>query len=224
MGPFGPGLLRILSQGRGSHHCRVPGPAPKKDPVPGAGSPEGFSSPDVGGPGNPGFPGLSAACSLHFWHRMIVFLGKRASGGHVFGEARMPETIAKRVVGHRDRELDPCGLVRNADGSGAGEVPEQEAICNKVRAGELAESIQMLPFTLAMSVVISSVLVVVLWNSLPQSRLLTWYLVHHSVTLWRALKIRSYHRQQPRPHEIGPWIRQYTFSNLQRACSHRLAL
>ncbi len=76
----------------------------------------------------------------------------------------------------------------------------------------MAESIKMLPFTLAMSMVVSTLLVVLLWGSVSHSRLLNWYVLHHLIVLWRSLKIRAYHRVQPEPEELDPWVRQYTFS------------
>lgn len=84
----------------------------------------------------------------------------------------------------------------------------------KIRAGELAESVRMLSMTLTMSVVVSTLILVLLWQAVPHQRLLTWYVVHHLVTLWRALFVRAYTRRPPAPADVRGWAHHYTVSAL----------
>jgi hypothetical protein len=71
----------------------------------------------------------------------------------------------------------------------------------ELEAGVVAERIGMIyrltPHTLAMSVVGSTLILLVLWQSAPRLLLLGWYALHHLVTLLRYLLIRAYRRADP---------------------------
>jgi signal transduction histidine kinase/AmiR/NasT family two-component response regulator len=128
----------------------------------------------------------------------------------------MVETRGDGSESRLGSEVSPCGFVRSSSKvEAARRTPsEQPALCQKVRAGELAESIRALPLTLTMSAVVSVLIVVLLWNSTLHSRLLIWIGIHLGVTLWRGLIVRNYQIAPPKPEEVEAWAGHYTFSAL----------
>ena len=83
----------------------------------------------------------------------------------------------------------------------------------ELEAGVVAERIGMIyrltPHTLAMSVVGSTLILLVLWQSAPRLLLLGWYALHHLVTLLRYLLIRAYRRADPPPAAAPLWGRRF---------------
>ena len=68
---------------------------------------------------------------------------------------------------------------------------------------------QLTPFTLLMSVIGSTLVVLALWNNAPRLPLIGWYLLHHVVTLCRYLEILAYRRAAPPPADTGSWARRF---------------
>ncbi|MBI4990018.1 MAG: response regulator [Rhodocyclales bacterium] len=65
------------------------------------------------------------------------------------------------------------------------------------------------PFTLVMSVIGSTLVLLVLWDGAPRPLLIGWYLTHHLITLSRYLEIRAYRRAAPPPKDAPRWARRF---------------
>ena len=80
---------------------------------------------------------------------------------------------------------------------------------SRVVAERIGMVYRLTPHTLAMSVIGSTLILVVLWQSAPRALLLAWYATHHLVTLARYLSIRAYRRADPPAAEAPIWGRRF---------------
>ncbi|HRF12216.1 MAG TPA: hypothetical protein PLR37_08805 [Candidatus Accumulibacter phosphatis] len=78
-------------------------------------------------------------------------------------------------------------------------VSEHDDIDTRIFAEQIAMVYQLTPHTLAMSMIGSTLILFALWSLAPPALLLSWYVLHHLVTLLRYLLIRSYRRARPVP-------------------------
>ncbi|MBK7673878.1 MAG: response regulator [Candidatus Accumulibacter sp.] len=81
-----------------------------------------------------------------------------------------------------------------------------------VFAEQIALVYRLLPHTLAMSVIGSTLILLLLWSSVPRTVLIGWYLLHHAVTLGRYLLILAYRRACPAPAAAPDWARRLVIS------------
>ena len=82
-------------------------------------------------------------------------------------------------------------------------------IDRQVFAEQIALVHRLTPFTLLMSLIGSTLVLLVLWETAPRLALLAWYLAHHAVTLVRYLEIRAYRRAAPVAAAAQPWARRF---------------
>ncbi len=80
----------------------------------------------------------------------------------------------------------------------------------QIIAEQIAAVHRLTPFSLLMSVIASTLVLVVLWRSTTNLALLiAWYVLHQIVVLGRHLEIRAYLQAQPRPAESALWARRF---------------
>jgi two-component system, sensor histidine kinase len=80
---------------------------------------------------------------------------------------------------------------------------------SRVFAEQIALIYSLTPYTLLMSMIGSTLVLLVLWSSTPRLILIGWYLSHHLVTLLRYLLIRAYRRAAPPPEDAPRWARRF---------------
>ena len=88
-------------------------------------------------------------------------------------------------------------------------VSEHDDIDTRIFAEQIAMVYQLTPHTLAMSMIGSTLILFALWSLAPPALLLSWYVLHHLVTLLRYLLIRSYRRARPEPAAAPLWARRF---------------
>jgi signal transduction histidine kinase/CheY-like chemotaxis protein len=86
---------------------------------------------------------------------------------------------------------------------------KDDDLSRKVFAEQIALIYRLIPNTLILSVVGSTLVLTILWSSTPHGLLLSWYLIHHIVTLGRYLLVRAYRRAAPSAEATGPWASRF---------------
>ncbi len=89
--------------------------------------------------------------------------------------------------------------------AGRGTVPDDD-IELRVYAERVALLYSMTPFTLAMAVVLSTILTIAAASMLPVVKLVSWWAANNGVSLLRYMLIRRYRRVQPRPKVAPAWV------------------
>jgi signal transduction histidine kinase/DNA-binding response OmpR family regulator len=82
-------------------------------------------------------------------------------------------------------------------------------IDRQILAEQIALVHRLTPFTLLMSVIGATLVLLALWDNAPRLPLIGWYLLHHAVTLGRYLEIRAYRRAAPPPGDAPRWARRF---------------
>jgi signal transduction histidine kinase/CheY-like chemotaxis protein len=90
--------------------------------------------------------------------------------------------------------------------AGRRSTPGDDDIEQRVYAERVALLYSMTPFTLAMAVLLSTILAVVFAPVLPFVELACWYAANNGVSALRYLLIRHYRRVQPRPEVARAWV------------------
>ena len=90
-----------------------------------------------------------------------------------------------------------------ADGSSRPEIER------RVFAEQVALVHRLTPFTLLMSLIGSTLVLLVLWDGAPRQLLVGWYLLHHLVTLARYLEIRAWRRVESTTGDAPRWARRF---------------
>ncbi|HPT50586.1 MAG TPA: ATP-binding protein [Accumulibacter sp.] len=80
---------------------------------------------------------------------------------------------------------------------------------SRVFAEQIDMIYQQLPHGLAMSILGSTLMVLVLWETTAHHLLIGWYLLHHLVVAARYLLIRAYRRAAPPPARARFWARLF---------------
>jgi signal transduction histidine kinase/ActR/RegA family two-component response regulator len=75
----------------------------------------------------------------------------------------------------------------------------------RVYAERVALLYSMTPFTLAMAVLLSTIITVAAASVVPFASLVSWYAANNGVSLWRYMLIRRYRRVQPSPEVARAW-------------------
>ncbi len=88
-------------------------------------------------------------------------------------------------------------------------ISSKSDIDSRVFSEQIALVHGLTPFTLVMSVIGSTLVLLVLWEGAPRPLLIGWYLAHHLITLARYLEIRAYRRTAPPPEEAPRWARRF---------------
>jgi len=86
---------------------------------------------------------------------------------------------------------------------------DRDALEERVFAEQIALIHQLTPFTLLMSVIGSTLVLLVLWEGAPRALLVGWYLLHHLVTFVRWLEIRAFRRAAPAPADVPGWAHRF---------------
>ena len=79
----------------------------------------------------------------------------------------------------------------------------------RVLAEQIALVHDLTPFTLLMSVIGATLVLLVLWDGAPRALLIGWYVAHHLVTLGRYLEIRAWRRAAHSPDAAPRWGRRF---------------
>jgi signal transduction histidine kinase/CheY-like chemotaxis protein len=79
----------------------------------------------------------------------------------------------------------------------------------QVFAEQIATVYRLTPFTLAMSMIGSTLVLMVLWSTFSHALLIGWYLAHHLVTIGRYALIRAYRRTSPDIASTSHWARRF---------------
>jgi TMAO reductase system sensor TorS len=82
-------------------------------------------------------------------------------------------------------------------------------IDRRVFSEQIALIHRLTPFTLLMSVIGSTLVLLVLWDGAARPLLVGWYLLHHLVTLARYLEIRAWRRAAPAPEDAPRWAKRF---------------
>jgi signal transduction histidine kinase/ActR/RegA family two-component response regulator len=90
--------------------------------------------------------------------------------------------------------------------AGSVTVPGGDDIELRVYAERVALLYSMTPFTLAMAVLLSTILAVALAPVVPAVELALWYAANNGISALRYLLIRRYRRVQPRPEVARAWV------------------
>lgn len=86
---------------------------------------------------------------------------------------------------------------------------ESPDLDSQVFIEQVASVYRLTPFTLAVSVAGSTLLLVVLWQSVATEMLISWYLFHHLVYLGRYALLRAYQRAGDPAARVHTWARRF---------------